>query len=189
MSGSLPRTIASAITGGWDHGQAHEPRSSHAQEHAEDRKEVAATGEAEGKTAANRQSGGPELARRTVSVPPTDEEITTDAVIDAIALIEAQRQDLKREPDPEAWRKRALGVLGELLGRIEEASRLHGPSTERQANAEALRNAIGRVKGGGGPAARAGAARQRSPGEKPRDRQLQKPRPRFGGRRPAGRRP
>ena len=123
-----------------------------------------------------------------MSVPPIDEEITTDVVIDAIALIEAQRQDLKREPDPEAWRKRALGVLGELLARIEEASRLHGPSTERQANAEALRNAIGRVKGGAGAGAGAGAARQRPPGDKARGRQSQKSRQRFGGRRPAGRR-
>ena len=123
-----------------------------------------------------------------MSVPSPDEEITTDAVIDAIALIEAQRQDLKREPDPEAWRKRALGVLGELLGRIEEASRLHGPSTERQANAEALRNAIARVKGGGGAGAGAGAPRQRPGQDRARGRQPQKSRPHFSGRRPSGRR-
>jgi hypothetical protein len=128
-----------------------------------------------------------------VSVPPIDEEITTDAVIDAIALIESQRQDLKREPDPEAWRKRALGVLGELLARIEEASRLQGPSAERQANAEALRNAIGRVKAGAGAGAGAGqgqgAPRQQRPGgEKARGRQSQKSRPHFSGRRPPGRR-
>ena len=123
-----------------------------------------------------------------MSIPPADEEITTDAVIDAIALIEAQRQDLKREPDPEAWRKRALGVLGELLGRIDEASRLHGPSAERQANAEAVRNAIGRVKAGAGAGPGAGVPRQRPPGDKGRGRQSQKSRPHFSGRRPTGRR-
>jgi len=130
-----------------------------------------------------------------VSVPPSDEEITTDVVIDAIALIEAQRQDLKREPDPEAWRKRALGVLEELLGRIEEASRQHGPSPERQANAEAVRRAIGRVKAGTGASsgagggAGAGAARQRPSGERQRGRQQQKShQPPGGGRRPNGRR-
>lgn len=128
-----------------------------------------------------------------MSVPPIDEEITTDVVIDAIALIEAQRQDLKREPDPEAWRKRALGVLEELLGRIEEASRLHGPNPERHANAEAVRRAIGRVKagtgtGGGGGGAGAGAARQRPSGDRPRGREQQKSRQPPGGRRPIGRR-
>jgi len=101
------------------------------------------------------------LDRRTVSVPPVDEDITTDAVIDAIALIESQRQDLKREPDPQAWRKRALDVLGDLLRRIDEASRLHGPSAERHANAEAVRNAIGRVKAGAGVATSAPPGRKR----------------------------
>ena len=127
-----------------------------------------------------------------MSIPPTDEEITTDAVIDAIALIESQRQDLKREPDPEAWRKRALGVLSDLLAKIEEASRLHGPSSERQANAESVRNAIGRVKAGAGAGpganANANAQRQRPPGDKGRGRPPHKSRPSFGGRRPTGRR-
>ena len=125
-----------------------------------------------------------------MSVPPSDEEITTDVVIDAIALIEAQRQDLKREPDPEAWRKRALGVLEELLGRIEEAARLHGPSPERHANAEAVRRAIGRVKAGTGASggAGAGAARQRPSGERQRSHQPQKSRQPHSGRRPSGRR-
>ena len=120
-----------------------------------------------------------------MSVPPIDEEITTDVVIDTIALIEAQRQDLKREPDPEAWRKRSLGVLEEILKRIEEASRLHGPSPERQANAEAVRNAIGRVKAGAGARP---ANQQRPAGDNGRGRQQQKSRPPSGGRRPIGRR-
>jgi len=96
-----------------------------------------------------------------VSAPPIDEEITTDAVVDAIALIEMQRQDLKREPDPQAWRKRALDRLGDILGRIDEASRLHGPSAERHANAEAVRIAIARVNAG------AGVATKAPPGKKP----------------------
>lgn len=117
-----------------------------------------------------------------MSAPPSDEGITTDSVIDAIALIESQRQDLKREPDPEAWRKRALGVLGELLARLEEASRLHGPSAERHANAEALRIAIERVK------TRADAGGQRPTDQKARGRQPQRSQPPKGGRRSIGRR-
>lgn len=107
-----------------------------------------------------------------MSVPPVDEEFTTDAVIDAIALIESQRQDLKREPDPQAWRKRALDRLGEVLGRIDEASRLHGPSAERHANAEAVRVAIGRVKAGAGvatnalPGKKREAVKRRGPGHR-----------------------
>ena len=87
-----------------------------------------------------------------MNAPPVGEEITTDAVIDAIALIESQRQDLKREPDPQAWRKRALDLLGDLLRQIAEASRLHGPSADRHANAEAVRIAIGRINAGAGVA-------------------------------------
>ena len=117
-----------------------------------------------------------------MSLPPSDEEISTDSVIDAIALIESQRQDLKREPDPEAWRKRVLGTLEGLLQRLEEAARLHGPSAERYASEQAVRVAIGRVK------ARADVPGQRPPGETTRGRRRQKPRPPESGRRPMGRR-
>ena len=107
-----------------------------------------------------------------MSAPSVDEEITTDAVIDAIALIESQRQDLKREPDPQAWRKRALDALGDVLRRIDEASRLHGPKAERHANAEAVKIAIGRVKAGAGvattalPGKRREAVNGRGPGRR-----------------------
>jgi hypothetical protein len=116
-----------------------------------------------------------------VSPPSTDEEISTDSVIDAIALIESQRQDLKREPDAEAWRKRALGTLEEILRRLEEAARLHGSSAEGHANAQAVRTAIGRVKARDVP-------RQRPAGETTRGRRRQKPPPSGSGGRSMGRR-
>jgi hypothetical protein len=116
-----------------------------------------------------------------MNVPPTDDEIASDTVIDAIALIESQRQDLGREPDPAAWRKRALGVLEDLLGRIEEATRLHGQSAERHANAEAVRMAIRRVKAG------ANVARPHPTGEAARRRRSQSSQQPKGGRRPIGR--
>ncbi len=118
-----------------------------------------------------------------MSLPPTEDEITSDTVIDTIALIESQRQDLGREPDPAAWRKRALGVLEDLLRRIEEAARLHGHSAERHANAEAVRIAIRRVKAGDT------VARQHPTGGEARGRQLQRLRQQpKGGRRPMARR-
>lgn len=117
-----------------------------------------------------------------MSVPQIDEAITSDAVIDAIALIESQRQDLKREPDPEAWRKRALATLEDILKRLEEAARLHGQSAERYANEQAVRNAMERVR------ARADVAGKRPTGDATRGRRRQKQRPPESGRRPMGRR-
>ena len=58
-----------------------------------------------------------------MSASPLNEEITTDSVLDAIALIEMQRQDLHRETDPEGWRNQALAKLQELLRQLEEALR------------------------------------------------------------------
>ena len=83
------------------------------------------------------------------------EEITGDSVMDAIATIELQRQELDKEPDPEAWRALALGKLQEIHRQLQEALRLHGPSAERLANAAAVTAEINRVK------ARAGATGQR----------------------------
>jgi hypothetical protein len=116
-----------------------------------------------------------------VSVSSTDEELSTESVIDAIALIESQRQDLKREPDAEAWRKRALGTLEEILRRLEEAARLHGSSAERHANAQAVRNQIARVQARAVPG-------QRPAGETTRGRRRQKPPPPGSGARSMGRR-
>jgi hypothetical protein len=124
-----------------------------------------------------------------MSVPPMNEEITTDNVLDAIALIEMQRQDLHRESDPEGWRNQALAKLQELLRQLEEALRQPNPSPEHHANAEAVRNAINRLK------TRAGAASQQPPRDGAQRRQPQKSRPQQqrpqqqhrGGRRNSGR--
>jgi ribonuclease D len=118
-----------------------------------------------------------------MSVPPMSEEITTDSVLDAIALIEMQRQDLHRESDPEGWRNQALAKLQEILRQIEEALRQPSPSPEHHANAEAVRNAINRVK------TRPGVAAQHPARDGTQRRQPQKSRPQQqrGGRRNTGR--
>ena len=82
------------------------------------------------------------------------EQITTDSIIDAIALIELQRQEMHRESDPEGWRNRALATLRELLRQLEEKQRLHGPSAEYFASAEAVTTAIARVESRAGPASK-----------------------------------
>ena len=117
-----------------------------------------------------------------MSVPPGSEDITTDSVIDAIAMIELQRQDIKHESDPEAWRNQALGKLQEILRQLEEALRLHGPNPEHQANAQAVRNAIGRLK------ARASDAGQRPVGKGAQPGRPHGSRPPQRGRPPQGRR-
>ena len=117
------------------------------------------------------------------------EEITTDNVLDAIALIEMQRQDLHRESDPEGWRNQALAKLQEILRQLEEALRQPNPSPEHHANAEAVRNAINRVK------TRPGAVSQQPSRDGAQRRQPQKSRPQQqrpqqqqrGGRRNTGR--
>ena len=118
-----------------------------------------------------------------------NEAITTDSVLDAIALIEMQRQDLHRESDPEGWRNQALAKLQELLRQLEEALRQPNPSPEHHQNAEAVRNAINRLK------IRAGAASQQPSRDGAQRRQPQKSRPQQqrpqqqhrGGRRNSGR--
>jgi hypothetical protein len=119
-----------------------------------------------------------------MSVPPMSDEITTDSVLDTIALIEMQRQDLHRESDPEGWRNQALAKLQELLRQLDEALRQPNPSPEHHANAEAVRNAINRVK------TRPGAAAQHAARDGSQRRQPQKSRPQQqqrGGRRNTGR--
>ena len=113
-----------------------------------------------------------------MSVPPNGDEVTTDSVIDAIALIEMQRQDMGRESDPEGWRNRAVAQLQEILRQIEEALRLHGPSPERLANAESLKAAINRVK-----------ARPGAPAQRPSDKGARPPRRPQGSRPPHRGRP
>ena len=123
-----------------------------------------ADGHERGERAARRDAEFRPMDRRTVTLltehPAPDraalsEEITADSIIDAIALIELQRQEMHRESDPEAWRNRALGKLQAILQQLEEAQRLRGPSAEHFSNTEAVTTAIGRVK------ASAATARQR----------------------------
>ena len=116
------------------------------------------------------------------------EEITTDHVIDAIAAIELQRQEMDKEPDPEAWRNLALGKLQDILHQLQEALQRHGPSAERLANAEAVTAEINKVK------ARAGVTSQRPTlkAAQPRQphgswRDAQRPPTRTRGRRTMGR--
>ena len=124
-----------------------------------------------------------------MSAPPVNEEITTDSVLDAIALIEMQRQDLHRESDPEGWRNQALAKLQELLRQLEEALRQPNPSPEHHANAEAVRNAITRLKSRPSVASqqpsRDGAQRRQA--QKSRSQQQQRPQQHRGGRRNSGR--
>ena len=116
------------------------------------------------------------------------EEITTDSVLDAIALIEMQRQDLHRESDPEGWRNQALAKLQEILRQLEEALRQPNPSPEHHANAEAVRNAINRVKTRPGAVSqqpsRDGAQRRQPQKSRQQQRPQQQQR---GGRRNTGR--
>jgi hypothetical protein len=117
-----------------------------------------------------------------MSAPPGSEDITTDSVIDAIAMIELQRQDIKREADPEAWRNQALGKLQEILRLLEEALRLNGPNPEHQANAQAVRNAIGRLKTRSGDTGQRPGPQPGRPPHKSRPGQRGRPQGRRGGR-------
>ena len=122
---------------------------------------------------------------------PMSEEITTDNVLDAIALIEMQRQDLHRESDPEGWRNQALAKLQELLRQLEEALRQPNPSPEHHANAEAVRNAINRLKTRAGaasqPPSRDGGQRRQPQPQKSRPQQQRPQQQHRGGRRNSGR--
>ncbi|HEX5611884.1 MAG TPA: hypothetical protein VFX67_04475 [Burkholderiales bacterium] len=128
----------------------------------------------------------------STSEETTNDEISTDYVIDALAAIELQRQELHAQADPEAWRKLALDKLEEIRRQLEEDLRLRGPSAERAAAAQALRVEISRVKGGAGPsrqeqpgsrAARSGrpAFQQRDGRRPPRNDQRSRPIRRRGG--------
>ena len=85
------------------------------------------------------------------------EELTIDCVIDAIASIELQRQELHRTENPEAWRASALGKLQEILHQLQQATPAHGADAERLALAQAVTAQISRVR------ARSGALSARMP--------------------------
>jgi len=95
----------------------------------------------------------------------TKQEMTTDDIIDALAAIELQRQELHAQADPEGWRRLALAELEEMRRQLEEELRLHGPSAERSAAAQAVRIEISRVKGSAGATNR--DPRSRAPGRRP----------------------
>jgi hypothetical protein len=83
-----------------------------------------------------------------IAAEATDEPMTPEDVLDAIAILELQRQEMHRESDPGAWRKRALARLREIQQRLDEAARLQGRSAAHSASAAALAKAIGRIEGG-----------------------------------------
>jgi bacterioferritin-associated ferredoxin len=90
----------------------------------------------------------------------------TDEVIDAIADIEMQRQEMEREAGLAASCSSALRKLHELLGHEREALQSRGADAGHPENVEALTIEIGRVKGLGittsqGPASRSAYRGQR----------------------------
>src|SRR3990172_7669403 len=72
--------------------------------------------------------------------------LATDEVIDTIAEIEVQRQEMEREAGRGAASGSALRRLHELLDREQEGLQPHGPDTRRPANIDALTIEIERVK-------------------------------------------
>jgi hypothetical protein len=86
-----------------------------------------------------------------------NEELTSYSIIDAIASIELQRQELDRVDDPHAWRAGALCRLQELLGQLQQAMQSHGADAERMAMARSVSAQIDRVK------SQAGVASPRAP--------------------------
>jgi len=105
-------------------------------------------------------------------------ETAMDEVTDLIANIEMHRQEIERETGLDASRKYALGRLQRALRGEQEESRLHGPGTERLANAEALAAEIRRVEALTGIASQRPTLRRASPGplrESRRDAQRKSP--------------
>ena len=72
--------------------------------------------------------------------------MATDEVIDIIANIEMQRQEMEKQAGFAAACSGALRKLHELLDREKKALQLHGPSTAYPANIEAVTIEIKRVK-------------------------------------------
>ena len=73
-------------------------------------------------------------------------EKASDEVIDEIAHIEMQRQDMEREANRAASCSLSLHKLQEILQREQEAARLPDAGTRHLANVEALAIEIRRVK-------------------------------------------
>ncbi len=122
----------------------------------------------------------------------TDMDIKTasDEVIDAIASIEAHRQDMEREAGRAAACSEALRKLHELLEREREALQVHGPGTLHAVNIEAVTMEIKKVKSLAGVAGQGSGSRSAAPGQRRGSSRKQPPHnpPRNHGRRSMGRR-
>ncbi|MGB5080432.1 MAG: hypothetical protein WBO23_06790 [Burkholderiales bacterium] len=89
-------------------------------------------------------------------------EKASDEVIDAIAYIEMQRQDMEKQSNPGAACNLALRKLQEVLQQEQQAAQQEAPDARHSANVEALENEIRRVKqmlGGAGRNSKPGGPR------------------------------
>lgn len=115
-------------------------------------------------------------------------EKASDEVIDAIAYIEMQRQDMEKQSNPAAACNLALRKLQEVLHQEQQAAQQQPPGARHPANIEALENEIRRVKqilGGAGRNSRPGGPRPGGPQMQHRDKGHRQARNR--GRRAMGR--
>lgn len=116
-------------------------------------------------------------------------ETAMDEVTDLIANIEMHRQEIERETGLDASRKYALRRLQLALLGEQEESRLHGPSTARLANTDALAVEIRRVESLARIASQRPTLRRASPGQLQESRRdAQRKSPKSRGRRTMGRR-
>lgn len=90
-------------------------------------------------------------------------EKASDEVIDAIAYIEMQRQDMEKQSNPAAACNLALRKLQEVLQQEQQTAQEQASDARHSANVEALENEIRRVKQMLG-----GAGRNSKPGGGPR---------------------
>ena len=112
----------------------------------------------------------------------------SDEVIDAIAYIEMQRQDMEKQSNPAAACNLALRKLQEVLQQEQQAAQQELAGSRQFANVEALENEIRRVKqmlGGAGRNSKPGGPRPGGPQQQHRDKGHRQARNR--GRRSQGR--
>jgi len=115
-------------------------------------------------------------------------ERASDEVIDAIAYIEMQRQDMEKQSNPAAACSLALRKLQEVLQQEQQTAQQQAPGIRHSANVEALEKEIRRVKqilGGAGRNPRPGGTRPGGPQPQHRDKGHRQARNR--GRRTQGR--
>jgi len=134
-------------------GQAHEPGSPDAQAQSKEGAHSQTSRKGEGQAA----------TQRSFRDAAMSEPISTDSIIDTIALLELQSQEMHREPDPEGWRSRTLATLRDLLRQLDEAAQLHGPGADHSANVEAVNNAIRRIESRGRPASKSSTPKKSQP--------------------------